>query len=315
MSRWTVNDIPEQNGKVAVVTGANSGLGYISSEALTRKGAQVVMAGRDKAKAQEAINRLKREVPGAKVEFIRLDLADLNSVQEFAADFKARYNRLDLLLNNAGVMTIPERQTAQGFEMQFGTNHLGHFALTALLLDNLTGTPDSRVVTVTSMAHLYGRINFEDLQLRKNYNRFVAYCQSKFANVLFAFELQRRLKAAGASSISLSAHPGYAHTNLQNNSASSTGSLVEKVLYPITNRIVAQSAEMGALPQLYAATAPEVKGGEFYGPRFFTRGYPIKSKATARAYDPEIAARLWNVSEELTGVKYSFEKQAVFQGR
>ncbi len=311
MSKWDANDIPNQSGRVVVITGANSGLGYESSLALARQGAQIVMASRDQAKAQQALNNLKGRLPEAKVDVMTVDLSDLASVQSFAADFKSRYHRLDLLLNNAGVMAIPRRETKDGFEMQLGTNHLGHFALTGLLLDTLMQTPGSRVVTTTSMAHLYGRINFDDLQMTQKYTRYGAYGQSKFANILFAFELQRRLTAAGRDTLSLPAHPGYASTNLQHNSASASGNIFETALYPFLNRVVAQSQAMGALPQLYAATAPDVKAGAFIGPRFIVRGYPKPVKAQANAYKEEIARRLWQVSEELTGLKYSFSELPV----
>jgi NAD(P)-dependent dehydrogenase (short-subunit alcohol dehydrogenase family) len=230
-------------------------------------------------------------------------------VRAFADEFKARYQRLDILMNNAGVMAIPRRETADGFEMQLGTNHLGHFALTGLLLDLLLKTPNSRVVNTTSGAHMYGRFHFDDPQLRQNYGRWKAYGQSKFANVLFTFELQRRLAAAGQTTTSLTAHPGYAHTNLQATSATASSSRLEQGFYMILGPVTSQSAAMGALPQLYAATAPQAKGAEFYGPRFFLRGYPVLAKATSKAYDEAVARRLWNLSEELTGVHYNFEKQ------
>jgi NAD(P)-dependent dehydrogenase (short-subunit alcohol dehydrogenase family) len=287
------------------------GLGYESALALARKGAEVIIASRDEQKAQSAVNRIKQQVPGAKVQFIKLDLASLASVRHFVEEFKSRYNRLDILLNNAGVMAIPRRETADGFEMQLGTNHLGHFALTGLLLDRLLSTPNSRIVNTTSSAHLYGRFNFEDPQLRQKYSRWGAYGQSKFANVLFTFELQRRLAASGANTLSLTAHPGYASTNLQNTSASASGNLMERLFYPLGNQVFAQSSAMGALPQLYAATAPGVKRGEFYGPRFFFRGYPVVAKAVASAYNEASARRLWNLSEELTGVHYNFQQEPV----
>jgi NAD(P)-dependent dehydrogenase (short-subunit alcohol dehydrogenase family) len=308
-SKWTANDMPNQTGRVAIVTGANIGLGYESALALARQGAQVVMASRDQAKGQKALTNLKAAVPGAKAELMRLDLADLASVRAFAGEFKARYDRLDLLLNNAGVMAIPRRETADGFEMQFGTNHLGHFALTGLLLDLLLKTPDSRVVNVSSSAQYMGRMNFEDPQLRQNYSRWGAYGQSKLANVLFTHELQRRLEQAGSTTISASAHPGGARTNLQATSVNASGNRIERTLDAIFSPLLMQSAAMGALPQLYAATAPDVKGGEFFGPRFFMRGYPVRAKAARRSFSEADARRLWNLSEELTGVHYNFEKQ------
>lgn len=310
-SKWTANDMPDQTGRVAIVTGANVGLGYESALALARKGAQVVMASRDQAKGQKALNNLKAAVPGAKIELIRLDLADLASVRTFANEFKARYDRLDLLLNNAGVMAIPRRETADGFEMQLGTNHLGHFALTGLLLDLLLKTPGSRIVNTSSSAQYMGRMNFEDPQLRQNYSRWGAYGQSKLANVLFTHELQRRLAQAGSTTISASVHPGGAHTNLQTTSFNANGNRLAVRLTPVFGRLLLQSAEMGALPQLYAATAPDVKGGEFFGPRFFVMGYPVRAKAARRSYNEADARRLWNLSEELTGVHYNFEKQGV----
>src|SRR5690242_4845134 len=214
-NKWTANDMPDQTGRVAIVTGANVGLGYESALALARKGAQVIVASRNPEKGQKAVSSIKEQVPGAKIEFIQLDLASLASVRAFADEFKRRYNRLDLLLNNAGVMAIPRAETADGFEMQLGTNHLGHFALTGLLLDLLLKTPGSRIVNTSSSAQYMGRMNFEDPQLRQNYSRWGAYGQSKLANVLFTHELQRRLEQAGSTTISASAHPGGARTNLQ----------------------------------------------------------------------------------------------------
>lgn len=309
MPRWTVNDIPNQTGRVAIITGANSGLGYESAVALARKQAQVIIASRDQTKGQAALKKLIQQVPNAKAEFMTLDLASLASIRAFATEFNSRYSRLDLLLNNAGVMAIPRKETVDGFETQFGVNHLGHFALTGLLLSTILNTPNSRIVNTTSGAQSIGRIHFEDLQLKRGYTRYGAYGQSKLANVLFTFELQRKLQAAAATTISLCAHPGYASTSLQHTSANTSNSLLENVFYSFANPIVAQSAEMGALPQLYAATASGVKGGEMYGPRFYTRGYPTLAVATPRAYDEADARRLWQVSEELTGVHYSFEKQ------
>jgi protochlorophyllide reductase len=307
-TKWTNQDIPEQTGRVAVITGANIGLGYESALALARKGAQVVVASRDETKGTNAVASIKKQVPHAYVEFIKLDLANLAAVRHFVDEFKSRYDRLDILLNNAGVMAIPRRDTVDGFEMQFGTNHLGHFALTGQLLDVLLKTPGSRIINTSSGAQSIGKINFNDPQLRQKYNRWLAYGQSKIANVYFTFELQRRLTASGSTTLSASAHPGYAHTNLQTHSVNDNGSRLERAVYFFGNRI-AQSAAMGALPQLYAATAPAVKGGEFFGPRFWMWGYPVKAKAVARAYDEGIARRLWNLSEELTGVNFNFEKK------
>lgn len=303
---WTANDIPDQSGRLVIVTGGNSGLGYESVLALARKGARLVIASRDGARATEAIARVKQHVPGAKLEFRQLDLASLASVRAFASEFRAGYNRLDLLLNNAGIATPARQQTQDGFEMHLGVNHLGHFALTGLLLNLLLTTPGSRVVTTTSVAQTIGWINFDDLQLQRSFTRVGAYGQSKLANVLFTFEMERRLKAAGAATLSLAAHPGYSNTNMTQTSATAFGTYLEDIFFKLANELVAQSAAMGALPQLYAATAAGVKGGEMYGPRFYTRGYPAINMATIQAYDEETARRLWQVSEELTDLHYNF---------
>jgi NAD(P)-dependent dehydrogenase (short-subunit alcohol dehydrogenase family) len=225
-----------------------------------------------------------------------LDLADLSSVKNFANTFLAEHDQLDVLINNAGVMAVPYRKTADGFEMQFGTNHLGHFALTGLLIDLLKVTPNSRVVTVSSIAHLLGKINFDDLNSEQSYQKWSAYGQSKLANLLFAYELQRRSAKSNGNPISIAAHPGYAATNLQNSSS----------FFSFANKLVAQSPEMGALPTIYAATSPEIQGGEFIGPDGFLgqRGYPHKTQSNKRSHNQETARRLWKVSEELTGVRF-----------
>lgn len=310
MLHWNTSNIPDQSGRVAVVTGGNSGLGYESALALAQKGAQVVIACRDQAKALGALDKIRQHVPEAKAEFMKLDLASLASVRDFVTNFKSSYNRLDLLLNNAGIATRSRQETQDGFEMDFGVNHLGHFALTGLLLDQLLTTPGSRVVTTTSVLQTIGWINFTDLQLKRSYNRALAYGQSKLANILFAFELNRRLKAAGATTLSIAAHPGYSNTQMTQTSASTFGTLLEDTFYKFTNEVIAQSAAMGALPQLYAASAPRAKGGELYGPRFYTHGYPAVNLATFQAYNEETARRLWQVSEELTGTRYCFQKKA-----
>lgn len=239
-----------------------------------------------------------------------LDLGSQASIRELAAAYLARHDRLDLLINNAGLMAIPRWETEDGFEMQLGVNHLGHFALTGLLLPALLRTPGSRVVTVSSFAHFNGSMNFDDLMGAQSYSRYGAYGQSKLANVLFAVELQRRLPACAANAISVAAHPGYSDTNLQSNTAHNSDSRVEGAFYSVFNKVMAQSSAQGALPQLYAATMPDVQGGEFYGPHFMhVRGYPKRVHAKDDSYDPAIAARLWTVSEELTGVTYAFETE------
>jgi len=305
MDAWNVNDIPNQSGRTILITGANSGLGYETTLALAGKQAQIVMACRNQEKGQQARAKILQLVPDAKIELMSLDLESLAAIRDFAAAFKAKHTRLDLLINNAGVMAPPRRETKDGFESQIGTNHLGHFALTGLLLDLLITTPGSRIVTVSSVAHRTGRIKFDDLQRKQSYSRYGAYGQSKLANLLFAFELQRKLEAAGSKTLSLAAHPGYSDTNLQSNTATATKSSLEGLFYNIGNSIMAQSSAMGVLPQLHAATAPEVKGGQFYGPGFMgLRGYPKLEVANAPAYDKAVAARLWQVSSQLTGVNY-----------
>ncbi|MBV8984502.1 MAG: SDR family oxidoreductase [Acidimicrobiia bacterium] len=297
MAKWTANDIPDLSGKTAVVTGANSGLGYETALALARHGASVVMACRDEGRGTEAVERLRTEAPDASVELSLLDLADLTSVRKFAESLAGERNQLDILVNNAGVMALPERrQTADGFEMQLGTNHFGHYALTGLLLPQLQARPGSRVVSVTSFGHKVGRMNFDDLQWEKSYRKWLAYGRSKLANLLFTFELDRRARAGGSAIIAAVAHPGYANTNLQSGTS-----------FQWSN-FMAQSSADGALPQLYAATAPDVQGGQFFGPGGFMeqRGAPKRVKAAKKAYDTEDARRLWELSEQLTGVTYSF---------
>ncbi|MBS1104786.1 MAG: short-chain dehydrogenase/reductase [Deltaproteobacteria bacterium] len=306
-TRWAIADIPVQSGRVAIVTGANSGLGSESALALAAKGAHVVLACRDAAKAQSALQAIRAASPAVSVEAMALDLASLASVRAFAEAFVAQHERLDLLCNNAGVMAIPHRRTTDGFEMQFGTNHLGHFALTGLLLPRLLDTPGARVVSVSSSAHRPGKIHWDDLQLERSYRNWRAYAQSKLANLLFAFELDRRLRKAGTSVISVAAHPGYAATNLQSVGARMAGSRVLERLFEVANRLIAQSAAMGALPTLYAATAPEVQGGDYFGPASLGEmwGHPRKVRSSARSKDLADAARLWKLSEALTDVRFA----------
>lgn len=306
MANWTTDNIPDQSGRVIIVTGANSGLGYETTLALAQKNATVVMACRNQTKGAEARDQVLAKVSHAQVDLMALDLGDLASVRTFAEQFREKYSRLDVLINNAGVMAIPRTETADGFEMQFGVNHLAHFALTGLLIDLLVATPKSRVVSVSSFGHVMGKIDFDDLMGQEKYTRYGAYGQSKLANILFANELQKRLRAVGAETISLSAHPGLSSTNLQSTSTHHSGALLERILYPIMMNTVAQSAAMGALPQLYAGTADDANGCDYIGPRWMhTRGYPKKVRADKSAYDETIAKRLWEVSEELTGVRYT----------
>jgi NAD(P)-dependent dehydrogenase (short-subunit alcohol dehydrogenase family) len=299
---WTADQIPDQHGRIAIVTGANSGIGLTAARELARAGAHVIMACRDTAKGERAAQTIRDQVPEAELDVTALDLASLDSVRQFAAGYSAP--GLDLLINNAGVMVPPKRTTEDGFELQFGTNHLGHFALTGRLLDKLLATPQSRVVTVSSTAHKIGRINFDDLQSERSYRRWPAYGQSKLANLLFALELDRRLRAGEAGLLSVAAHPGYAATNLQ---FAATPSRIERIGSVVLNRVWAQDAEHGALPTLYAATA-DIAGGSFVGPDGFQemRGHPTLVKPTRAAQDPDTARRLWDVSESLTGVSFGF---------
>ena len=304
-SKWTADDIPDQHGRTAIVTGANSGLGRIVARELARRGAKVIVASRDNAKGAEAASAITGAFPSSTVEAARLDLADLSSIRAFADHIRAGNDHIDLLINNAGVMAAPHRRTADGFELQFGTNHLGHFALTGLLLPLLNKTPDTRVVTVSSNNHKAGQMRFDDLQGERRYSRWGAYAQSKLANLLFAFELDRRLRAGGSRLISVAAHPGYSATNLQ----LSGPPPLERFFMRLSNRLVAQSAEMGALPLLYAATVPDLPGGSYVGPDgpAEIRGLPVLVQATKRANDLEDARRLWEISERLTGVSYDFK--------
>jgi NAD(P)-dependent dehydrogenase (short-subunit alcohol dehydrogenase family) len=299
--RWDVGRIPDQSGRTAVVTGANSGLGLVTARELARAGATVVMACRNLDKGHAAVDAIRSAVPQAQLQLDELDLASLASVRSFADRFTATRDGLDLLINNAGVMAPPRRLTADGFELQFGTNHLGHFALTGLLLPQLEGREDARVVTLSSTAHRTGRIAFDNLNGDRHYFRWRAYGQSKLANLLFALELDRRLRASGSTVKSLAAHPGYAATNLQ----SAAAPLVDRLVMKVANAVVAQSDEMGALPTLYAATEPGLEGGIYVGPDGIAeqRGYPKIVQPNGAARDEETARRLWELSADLTGVR------------
>ncbi|MGY4098541.1 oxidoreductase [Nocardia sp. R16R-3T] len=290
MSHWDTSNIPDQSGRTIIVTGANSGLGAVAARALAGAGAQVVLACRNVAKGEKVAGEI-----GARAEVRELDLADLASVRAFAD----AVDRADVLINNAGVMALPEQRTADGFEMQVGTNHLGHFALTGLLLDKIS----DRVVTVSSGAHRVGKIDLDDLNWEyRKYQRWPAYGQAKLANLMFAYELQRRLTAAGSSKISVAAHPGYAATELQSHTES-----IQDAVMALANRLLAQSAEMGALPEIFAATE-QVEPGAFYGPTGWAgmRGYPGRSGSSAASKDEQVARGLWELSEKLTGVTYTF---------
>jgi NAD(P)-dependent dehydrogenase (short-subunit alcohol dehydrogenase family) len=306
VSRWTTKDIPDLAGRIAVVTGANSGLGLEAATALARAGARVVLACRNGGKGAGALDRIRRDVPAGEVELHLLDLADLASVRRFAADFATEHEGLDILLNNAGVMAIPRVETEDGFEMQFGTNHLGHFALTGLLIDSLLARPSARVVTTSSHVARMGRIDFGDLHGSRRYRKWAAYSQSKLSNQLFTLELDRRARHHGLDLVSVAAHPGYAATGLQTVGARMRGSRYAEWIYELGNSILAQPAAEGALPILYAATAPVVRGGQYFGPdgRTGMRGYPKQVPFVRAATDPVTASQLWEESVRLTGVRF-----------
>ena len=311
---WTAQNVPDLSGKVAIITGANSGLGYEAALALAARNARVILACRNKQRGETAAASIRRALPLAGVEIWELDLASLEAIRHFAGRFLSEAGRLDLLLNNAGVMAIPFRRTVDGFEMQFGTNHLGHFALTGLLLPALRDTPGARIVTMSSGAHVFGTIAFDNLDWHTGYEKWRAYGRSKLANLLFAYELARRLAKNGAQAISLAAHPGYASTNLQLVGPQMEASGVQMTVMRVANRVFAQSARMGALPELYAATAPSapdsahngIRNGDYIGPTGLGsfRGYPGRVRSNARSYDEALAARIWQASEEMTGVKF-----------
>jgi len=298
---WTVADVPDQGGRTAVVTGANSGIGFEAAAVLAQRGAHTVLACRDTGKAEAAAARMTAAAPGASVSVVRVDLASLDSIRAAADQLLAAHERIDLLINNAGLMWPAYGKTADGFELQFGTNHLGHFAFTGLLLAAMLPVPGSRVVTVSSTGHRAGRIDFADLQSERHYGRMSAYAQSKLANLMFTYELQRRLAAAGAPTAALAAHPGVAFTELTRNLPG-----VLQSTYPAVGGLFTQSAAMGALPTLRAATDPAAAGGEYFGPAGLAqvKGYPVRVSSTARSRDQAAQQRLWAESERLTGVTY-----------
>jgi NAD(P)-dependent dehydrogenase (short-subunit alcohol dehydrogenase family) len=302
MERWTADRIADQTGRTFIVTGATSGLGLETARQLAAHGARVVLTARSESRGADVVGRIRTAHPGAIVEYRLLDLADLTSVRRFADAILDDGIAVDVLVNNAGVMMPPRRLTPQGFESQFATNHLGHFTLTALLFETIARGRDPRVVTVSSTMHKRGAIHFDDLTGERSYSPTRYYCQSKFANVLFGLELDRRLRAIGSPVRSVLAHPGYSNTNLQ--VSGPTG--LSRQMMRIGNRLFAQSAEMGALNQLYAAVDPDAQSGKFYGPDGFgeNRGYPTEVQPIASARDEETARRLWTLSEELTGVTW-----------
>ena len=304
---WTTNNIPDLSGKVMIVTGGNSGLGFWSVKAFAENGAEVVLACRSTGKGEKAKSEILNEVPGGKIEVAELDLADLESVRNFASDFQKKHTRLDVLLNNAGIMTTPYFKTKDGFEGQMGTNHLGHFALTGLLLPVLKKTPKSRVVNVSSMAHKQGKMDFSNLLFEngKGYSPMKAYGRSKLANLLFTYELQHYFEANKIAGIAVSAHPGVSRTELFRY-------LDEKWYFRMVRpifQIISQEGRMGALPEIRASVDPEVKGGEYYGPNGFMelKGYPVKVKSNRRSHNVEDAKKLWEVSEKLAGVRFGLD--------
>jgi len=303
---WTLHDMPGFGGKRIIITGANSGIGLEAARMLATKGARITLAVRSLERGAEAAAVIRRETPDADVDVAHLDLANLDSVRKFAADFLASHDELTVLINNAGVMAVPLRKTADGHELQFGTNHLGHFALTGLLLPLLLKSPGARVVTVSSAAHRRGRIDFDNLDGRRSYSKWGAYSQSKLANLLFAVELARRLQAAQADAISVACHPGWAATNLTSGASRLTDQPLRLGLSRLGSRVALQDARMGALPTVYAATAPWLRGGEYVGPTGFVgmRGQPGIVEPKPSAHDADVARRLWELSEMRTCVHY-----------
>ena len=310
MAGWTADEMPAMEGQTVVVTGANSGLGYEATKAFADAGATVVMACRSEERGETAATEIRRTVRGGNLEVRCCDLAALDSVEIFAEGLREEAGGIDVLCNNAGVMAIPRQETADGFEMQLGVNHLGHFALTGHLLPELRASEGaSRVVTQSSQAHTAGEMDFDDLQSEREYGKWSAYGRSKLANLLFAYELQRRLDEADEAVSSVACHPGYAATDLQFRGPREMGSSVRMGMMKVANAVFGQSAERGALPMLYAATSEEVLGGEYVGPSGFMRmrGSPEFQTSNAASRDEADAEQLWTVSEELTGVEYDFQ--------
>jgi NAD(P)-dependent dehydrogenase (short-subunit alcohol dehydrogenase family) len=306
-SNWTAENIPDLSGKIAIVTGANRGIGYATARTLACKKATVILACRNKGNGEAALRQINQEYPEAKAVLMQLDLSALASVRRFADEFTSHYDRLDILINNAAIMRTPFKKTPDGFENQFATNHLGHFALTGLLLDTIVLTPQARIITVSSWGHSFGIIDFDNLNAEKDYDAGDAYANSKLANILFTYELQRRFENAGIDTIAAAVHPGWTETDLPDGWAVINQPFewrIVRMLHPL----IGQKPEMGALPTLYAATAPDVSGGDYYGPGGWLglRGSPKKLRSGDRSYDTDVAARLWTVSEKLTGARYDW---------
>ncbi len=302
--KWTLDQVPDLKGKTFIVTGANSGIGFEAARVFAEKGAQLVLACRDRKKGEMALQTIMEDTPKARAELMCLDLASLDSISKFAQEFKSKYKKLDVLLNNAGIMMSPFEQTFEGFELQFGTNHLGHFALTGLLLDRIKSSPGARVVNISSMAHKMGSMDFRNLMFvhGRGYRRTRAYGRSKLANLLFTYELNRRFQSHSIDAIALAAHPGVSRTNLSHY-------LENKVLYRLAMNLLSnsmQSASMGALPGIRACVDPSAAGGQYYGPDGFMemKGYPVLVQSTRASHNEKHARRLWKISERLTGVPY-----------
>lgn len=309
MGKWTYENIPFQEDRIAIVTGANSGIGYFTAKGLAEKGCEVIMACRRLDMAEEARRKLLKIIPDGKLVVKKLDLASLKSVREFALDFNHTYSKLDLLINNAGLMAIPYRRTEDGFEMQFGVNHLGHFALTSLVFDKLKNTANSRIVSVSSSAHKMGEIQFDDIHWEKRYNKWRAYGMSKLANIYFFQELAHKISDRNLSILALASHPGYADSKLLEKGPAMKGRKLLVKAGRFANRLVAQSSEMGALPSLYAACSPDVEQSGYYGPGGFSgmKGYPVRVFPHKKKLSKHIQEKLWSLSEELTRVHFLSE--------
>jgi NAD(P)-dependent dehydrogenase (short-subunit alcohol dehydrogenase family) len=307
-SGWSAEDVPDQSGRVAVITGANSGIGLEATRVLAGQGATVVLACRNPSKATAAEADIQATHPDAATMVTVLDVSSLDSVREAADSMLDAHDRIDLLINNAGIMAVPEQRSADGFELQFATNHLGHFALTGLLMDRLLTTPGSRVISVSSQAHRFGSMDFDDLNWEKRYKSWGAYGRSKLANLMFIYELQRRLDRIDTGTIAAAVHPGFSRTELQRREPGSLMDKLETLARPLTG-VISQDASRGALPTLRAATDPDVTGGDYFGPSGFGEqtGPPVRVQSNRASHDEADAARLWAASEDLTGVTYAFD--------